>query len=221
MSVVITLATSKGGTGKTTLTASLATYWHAQGRKVGLVDADPNANLTRWFSKGNLDDIPLASEPDEDAIIDAIDALAENNEIVLVDIAGFGNQSMVYAIGVSTLVIIPSRPSEDDVLEAIKTKRLVENASRLTKRTIPFQVVITQAQQGTRVLNHTRQQFAAFDVPVFDTAIISRTAFQTARYKGSTPILTDPQNKASQEINALAKEIESSITLDASIQKAV
>ena len=211
MSTVITLATSKGGTGKTTLAAGLATYWHKQGKKVGLVDADPNANLTRWFGKGHLENIPLTSEPDESAIIDAIDTLANANELILVDIAGFGNQSMVYAIGVSTLVVIPSRPSEDDVLEAVKTKRLVENASRLTKRTIPFQVVITQARQGTRVLDHTRQQFSAFNVPVFATEIFSRTAYQTARFHGSTPILTEPNNKAAQEISALAQEIESSI----------
>lgn len=209
MAIIITLATSKGGTGKTTLAAGLATYWHHKGVKVGLVDADPNGNLSRWFAKGEIEDIPLVTEPDESAIIDAIDDLAGGNEIVLVDIAGFGNQSMVYAIGVSTLVLIPSRPSEDDVLEAVKTKRLVENAARLTKRKIPYYAVITQGKDKTRVMAHTRNQFDAFTVPVLRSEIMLRTPFQTARFHGTTPIIMEPKGKASQEIASLAKEVES------------
>lgn len=213
MATIISFATSKGGTGKTTLAAGLATYWHKQGVKVGVVDSDPNANLSRWFSKGEIVDIPLVSEPDENGIIDAIDSLAESNEFVLVDIAGFGNQSMVYAIGVSTLVLIPSRPSEDDVLEAVKTKRLVENAARLTKRSIPYYAVITQGKGNTRVITHTRDQFAAFSVPVLRTEVMLRTPFQTARFHGTTPIIMEPKGKAAEEITALAQEIESSISV--------
>ncbi|MGB7416269.1 MAG: ParA family protein [Thermosynechococcaceae cyanobacterium] len=209
MATIITLATSKGGTGKTTLTAGLATYWHQQGIKVGIVDADPNGNLTRWFAKGEIEDIALLSEPDESAIIDAVDNLAGDNDIVLVDIAGFGNQSMVYAIGVSTLVLIPSRPSEDDVLEAVKTKRLVENAARLTQRKIPYYAVITQGKDKTRVMTHTRDQFAAFSVPVLTAEIMLRTPFQTARFHGSTPILMEPKGKAAIELATLAQEVES------------
>jgi CO dehydrogenase maturation factor len=37
--------TGKGGVGKTTVAAALARAWHAQGRRVVAVDADPDANL--------------------------------------------------------------------------------------------------------------------------------------------------------------------------------
>lgn len=213
MAIIITLATSKGGTGKTTLAAGLATYWRHKGVRVGIVDADPNGNLSRWFAKGQIEDIPLVTEPDESAIIDAIDDLAGQNEIVLVDIAGFGNQSMVYAIGVSTLVLIPSRPSEDDVLEAVKTKRLVENAARLTKRKIPYYAVITQGKEKTRVMAHTRTQFEAFSVPVLSSEIMLRTPFQTARFHGTTPVIMEPNGKAAQELAALAQEVEDSLAV--------
>ena len=211
---IITLATSKGGTGKTTLAAGLATYWQNHGLSVGMVDADPNANLTRWFAKGEIHNIPITSESDEGAIIDAVDELAGNHDIVIVDIAGFANQVMVYAIGVSTLVLIPSKPSEDDVLEAIKTKRLVENAARLTRREIPYYVVITQGKQGTHVMTHTRKQFAAFEIPVLKAEIMHRTAFQDARFHGTTPILMEPRSKASQELAVLAKEVNSILTAE-------
>ena len=120
---------------------------------------------------------------------------------------------MVYAVGISSFVIIPSRPSEDDVLEALKTKQVVTNAAKLTRRDIPYKVVLTQVKAGTLVVNHTLKQFQAFNVPLFDTAIASRTIYQTSRFSGETPITAEPQGKAASEITALAKEIEVQLNL--------
>lgn len=208
MTKIITLCTTKGGTSKTSLTASLLSYWHSKKRRVAAVDADPNCNLTRWLDKGSLADIPHVAETNEGEIIEAVENISIDRDLVLVDVAGFGNQSMVYAIGISSFVIIPCRPSEDDVLEALKTKQVVANAAKLTRREIPYKVVLTQVKAGTLVVNHTLKQFEAFNVPLFDTAIASRTIYQTSRFSGETPITAEPQGKAAKEIKALAKEIE-------------
>lgn len=213
MTKVITLCTTKGGTSKTSLTASLLSYWHSQKRRVAAVDADPNCNLTRWLNKGSLKDIPHKAETNEGEIIEAVENISRDCDLVLVDVAGFGNQSMVYAIGISSLVIIPSRPSEDDVLEALKTKQVVLSAAKLTRRDIPYKVVLTQVKAGTLVVDHTLKQFQAFNVPLFTTAIASRTIYQTSRFSGETPITAEPQGKAAIEITALAKEIEVQLSL--------
>jgi chromosome partitioning protein len=213
MTKVITLCTSKGGTSKTSIAASLLNYWDKKGLIVAGVDADPNCNLTRWLDKGSLKNIPHVAQTDEGEIINTVENISSNRDIVIVDIAGFGNQSMVYAIGISSLVIIPSRPSEDDVLEALKTKQIVTNASLLTRREIPYKVVLTQVKAGTLVLEHTLKQFQANDVPLFDTAIALRTIYQTSRFSGETPITAEPQGKAAFEIKALAKEIEIQLNL--------
>ena len=46
---VITVAQQKGGAGKTTLVIQLATALTAMGRKVALVDIDPQGSLTGWM----------------------------------------------------------------------------------------------------------------------------------------------------------------------------
>ncbi len=207
MTKIITLCTSKGGTSKTSLTASLLSYWRKK-YKVAAVDADPNCNLSRWLDKGSLKDIPHIAETDEGNLIQTIEDIGTDQDLVLVDIAGFGNQAMVYAIGISDLVIIPSRPSEDDVLEGLKTKKVVENAAKLTRREIDYKVVLTQVKLGTLVLDHTLKQFKAFNVPLFETKIVSRTIYQTSRYSGETPITVEFSGKAAFEITSLAKEIE-------------
>ena len=52
---VIAVANQKGGVGKTTLTVHLAAYLADLGRRVVIVDADPQGNATSWLTDGDTD----------------------------------------------------------------------------------------------------------------------------------------------------------------------
>jgi len=45
---VITIAQQKGGAGKTTLAIHLAVAWSQRGKRVAVVDIDPQGSLTYW-----------------------------------------------------------------------------------------------------------------------------------------------------------------------------
>src|ERR1700730_4414510 len=45
---VITIAQQKGGAGKTTVAAHLAVAWSQRGKRVAIVDIDPQGSLTHW-----------------------------------------------------------------------------------------------------------------------------------------------------------------------------
>jgi chromosome partitioning protein len=205
---VLVAATSKGGAGKSTTIACLALYWHTVGRKVALVDSDPNQTLTRWHGKaGALAQLVLRTQLDEHAMIPTISELAAEHDLVLVDCAGFGNQAMVFAIGAADVVIIPTMTDEANVFEALRTRKVVESASRLTRREIAFRTLLCRVKRAG-IVDHTREQLARLGAEPFRAAMNDRVLFQEATFHGSSPTVLAPGSTAAMDIEAVAREIE-------------
>jgi chromosome partitioning protein len=205
---ILVAATGKGGAGKSTTVACLASYWHAAGRKVALIDADANQTLTRWHSKGGkLSEITLRTQHDDHAIIPTAAELAAGHEIVLIDCAGFSNQAMVFAIGAADFVLIPVMTDEANVFEALRTRKIVQSASMLTKRTIPARTLLTRVKRSS-IATHARNQLVQLQAEPLETQISDRVIFQEATFHGSSPTALEPGGAAAADIERLAREIE-------------
>jgi chromosome partitioning protein len=205
---ILVAATSKGGAGKSTMVACLATYWQGVGKRVALVDADPNETLSRWHGKrGALSGATLHVEHDENAIIPVVRELAGRHDAVLVDCAGFGNQCMVFAIGAADLVLIPVMTDEANVFEAVRTRRLVESASAMINRPIAARSVLSRVKR-TAVASHARAQLVSLQTPPLAAQLNDRALFQEATFHGSSPTALAPSSEAARDVVRLAEEIE-------------
>lgn len=208
MASVLVVATSKGGTGKTTIAASLAAYWRDNGKQVAMLDTDPNQAATRWIRRGaSYGDVESQSTSDEHAIIGAVQDLSERADIVIVDTAGFGNQSMIYAVGIADLVLIPVMSDEASLFEASKMKKVIQSASALTRREIAFRTVLNRVKRAT-VVRHTERQLESLGLNPVDAKIGDRAVFQEASYHGASPQELAPNAAAAMEIRRLARELE-------------
>jgi chromosome partitioning protein len=204
----LVVASTKGGAGKTTMIVCLAVHWLLNGRKVALLDVDPNQTLSRWHSKGMaLSGATLRTTSDEVEIVGEMSELVETHDIVLVDCPGFGNQSMVFAIGGADLVLIPSMADEASVFEALRVRKLVDSAAALTKREIAARTVLSRVKRAA-IVDHTWNQLTELGTLPLDSRLGDRTVFQESSYHGASPVELAPKSSAAAEIEALAKEIE-------------
>src|SRR3546814_123817 len=131
----------------------------------------------------------------------------ERAYLVIVDTAGFGNQSMIYAVGIADLVLIPVMSDEASLFEASKMKKVIQSASALTRREIAFRTVLNRVKRAT-VVRHTENQLKALGLNPVEARIGDRAVFQEASYHGASPQDLAPHTDASIEIRRLARELE-------------
>ena len=131
---VLTIASSKGGPGKTTICQVLAASL-APSHQLAVLDADPTQALSRW-ARTAYEGAPFETiaEPDETRLAHLIGSKADTMDLVLVDTAGFGNRAATVAMTSADAVLIPTLAGEADVTEAEKTIRLVEGLARAARR---------------------------------------------------------------------------------------
>lgn len=177
---IVSFANPKGGSGKTTSALLLAGELAQKGR-IAVIDADPERWISQWGRlPGKPDSIEILGDATEDTIVDRIETAAGDARFVIVDLEGTASLMVASAIGMSDLVVIPTQGASMDAKGAAKTIRLIRNQERLTRRAIPYGVLLTRtgAAVATRSLRNVREQLGKAGIDVFATSIVERAAYR-------------------------------------------
>ncbi len=204
MGTIITVATQKGGAGKTMLTRVLSVNLVTQGWKVAVIDADPNKGFSEWAQIYTGPSLVVHTEPDEKRLANLPADLAEKYEAVIIDTAGFGSRSMLVAIGAADGVIIPCMPDRGSVREAEQTAEWVRNLSKSTRRSIDFRVVMTGFDLRRSADKYALEQATTgLGLPMLNARLSDRTAYAATSWSGTVPV----DGVIGQEAQSLADEI--------------
>jgi chromosome partitioning protein len=206
---VVSVCSTKGGVGKTTLVICLADAYARQGGTVAIIDADPNGHVASWRERaGEGCSVDVIADVTEKSILDCITDAASRYSVVLVDLEGAASQAVTYAIAESDLVLIPSKVSGMDLQEVFRTYEVVQRAEKMLRRSIPARVVLTQMSPlQNRVAAHARQEIQSAQIPVLKTEVIQRAAYQSIHFTGTTPAHADGDPKARQEVTGVLDEL--------------
>lgn len=212
---VVAFANPKGGAGKTTAALLLATELATKGASVAIIDADPERWISQWAKlPGKPMNVAVISDVTEDSVVDAIEAAAETNQFVIVDLEGTASLMVSNAIGMADLVVIPIQGSSMDAKGGAKTIRLIRNQEKMTRRKIMHVVVLTRtgAAVTSRALRNVTEQLKAGGIDIFQTAIVERAAYRDLMDFGGTlsnlsPSQTSNLDKAIQNAREFAGEV--------------
>ena len=207
---VITLATSKGGAGKSTLARNIAAHWLNIGMKVAIIDADPQGSIiNRHNPNGELSSLMVIAEPEE-SVASVINELKREYNYVIVDTGGFRNRTTVRALVASNLALIPLKPSADDVAGALEMHNLIKELNKTPERIsnpIKYRMIITMSQQNTVIARHVRAELEQLGYLLLKSEMYHRVAYPESAINGSSPCISDPDGPAARDINQIIKEL--------------
>lgn len=170
--MIITVASYKGGVGKTTTAVHLAAYLQTLAPAL-LLDGDQTRNATAWSERG--DGFPFRVAP-----IDQAAKLARNYQHIVIDTGQrpSGDDLKAAAEGCD-LLVVPTIPG------ALETDGLGQTVRALQEINAAFRVLLTAVPpDAAKEAAELRRLLAAVHAPLFDAEIPRLKAFKKAALAG-------------------------------------
>src|ERR1700758_2846447 len=108
--MIIVVANSKGGVGKSTLAVHLAAWLHEQGHSVTLADCDTQHSSSEW-AKEAVPDVKTVRLADPDEILDSLPTLAREADYIVADGPGGNNETSRALLLRADLALVPCKAS--------------------------------------------------------------------------------------------------------------
>jgi chromosome partitioning protein len=194
---VLSLISQKGGVGKTTLATALAVAATQDGKRVVMMDLDPQASAAFWMDTRKDDTLAVTSVLASRLAHVLAAAGDAGADLAIVDTPPFAKDIAFEAAERADFVLIPTRPAVLDVMAMTRTIELIRNFQR------PAAVVLTFCPPSGKEIEDTAGAVRALRAELCPVRIGSRIAYSRAQQSGQAAQELDPQGKAAREIGEL------------------
>ena len=202
---VITVAQQKGGSGKTTVSANLAIGFLRQGKRVALVDIDPQGSLGRWFmtrletEAGPVDALEFATSSAW-GITYEVRKLSEKHDVVIIDTPPKADSDLRPALRVADLVIVPVSVSHVDLWA---TEGVLDLARREDKEAM---IVLNRGRPNTRLGTDVAKAAEKLMAQIAEATLANRVIYAEALGQGRGAA-EGRKTPAQAEVDALTSEV--------------
>lgn len=208
--MIVALLNQKGGVGKTTLALHLAGEWARKGRRVTLIDADPQGSALDWSERRNHEGLPRLFSVvglARDTLHREAPELARDNDYVVIDGPPRVAALMRSALLAADLVLIPVQPSPFDGWASAEMLALLAEA-RIYRPELVARFLLNRCGARTVIARDTAETLADHDPPMCNAAIGQRVVFAAAAQSGRLASEIDGDSSAAREIATLTFEID-------------
>jgi chromosome partitioning protein len=204
--MIITIATMKGGSGKSTVASCLAVYWHLRGRRPTIIDADPQRSIMGLAARErSLGGVAVIEDATEEATKTAR-RISGAGGLVIIDTPGFRSKTTLECLAASDFLLVPVKPSPFDVDRTLDTIAFL--TERADGRRPLYRCLLTQTTRDSIIARHIRAELTEAGIPVLQNEMQNRVAYPEASLWGATPSLISWKGPAAREIAAIADEVD-------------
>lgn len=216
---VVTIANTKGGAGKSTVSTNIAAELAKQNKQVCIIDADHQRSVFSWNSIRELmiedgADIPRIPtyHADGQSLVELAADYSAEGKFVVIDSPGADNRNHRFTLLRADYIVTPCTNAP---VELWALRNLFDNLETLGQkqlRDIPVFLLFNRIKANTSVTSSTeflRDRLNFFVRPqnrVFETILNDRRIYQHAFGDGMSAAEAEPNGKAAAEVSALIDE---------------
>ena len=203
---IIAIINEKGGSGKSTVASNLAALFHRQGKRVVLVDADPQGTARDWRAASSEGaNLPPVIALDRPQMLSSISTLAV--DYVVIDGPAKAEAMAAAIVRIAHVALIVIQPSGADLWASAATVKLIKSkldvggsidAAFLVNRTSGVSKLSKLVKEGS---------WNEYEIDQMDSTIGNRVAFAQALTDGLS-VFDLSDNMAKAEVEAVLTEME-------------
>lgn len=205
--MIIVVANSKGGVGKSTLAVHLTGWLHERGHTVTLADCDTQRSSSEWVGEAapGVRAVRLAS-PDD--ILNGLPGLNAEAEYVVADGPGSNTETSRALLLRADLALVPCKASMLEVRALAQATDVLRQAQDIRGGIPEAKIVLSMVGKNYRLTADMKEAASALNLPLAKTALTLRQIYADAPGQGAFVWQLGARGKdAALEINTLFGEL--------------
>lgn len=182
--VIIVVANSKGGVGKSTLSVHLAAWLHEQGCRVTLADCDTQQSSSEWVREA-APAVKAVRLDNPDIILNELPVLNAETDFVIADGPGSQTETSRALLLRADLAIVPCKASMLEVRALAKATEVLRVSQDIRSGLPRAVIVLSMVGKHYRLTQDMKDAAAALNLPLAAGAMTLRQIYADAPGQGT------------------------------------